>query len=209
MSSKKWKPWETAALLALCLTLLSGVWAGARQREIAAGLVRLHVIAVNDTEEEQALKLRVRDAVLAYLQPRLKDVCDAETAREILTGELDGVAAAAEAAGEGRSVTVSLGREQYPAREYGGFTLPAGSYESLRVILGEGEGHNWWCIVFPPLCLETVTCEELETVMNREDYALICEEEGYELRFWLVEMWGELMNALQARSTSGGKPAFN
>jgi stage II sporulation protein R len=190
------RPWETAALLALCLTLLWGTWAGARQRRLAAGLLRLHVIAVSDDEAEQTLKLRVRDAVLDYLRPRLAEVSDPTEARAILLRELEGVAGAAASAAEGRPVTVSLGPEDYPARSYGGFTLPAGRYESLRVTLGEGRGRNWWCVVFPTLCLDAARPEELRQTLSPEDYALVTRGEGYELRFWLVELWGELRNAL-------------
>ena len=149
----KFRPWETAALLALCITLLSGTWAASRQQRLASGLIRLHVIAVSDEESEQALKLRVRDAVLRYLRPRLASAADAEAARELLEQVLPGVKAAAERVSEGRPVSVSLGPEDYPLRSYGGFRLPAGRYESLRVVLGDGAGHNWWCVVFPPLCL--------------------------------------------------------
>jgi stage II sporulation protein R len=193
----RFSAWETAALLALCLSLLWGCWAQGRQNAIAAGLVRLHVIAASDSEEEQALKLRVRDAVLDYLRPRLEGAESAGEARELLAGGLAGVQAAAESAAEGRRVRVSLGREDYPAREYGGFTLPAGRYESLRVILGPGEGRNWWCVVFPPLCLEAAETEALQSVMSPEDYALVCREEDCELRFWLVDLWGALMNRLR------------
>ena len=197
MENKRFSIMEKAALLALCLTLLWGAWAQGRQSEIAAGLVRLHVLAVSDAEEEQALQLRVRDAVLDYLRPRLAEAEDAQAAREILRKELPGVEAAAQTAAEGREVRVSLGQEDYPARDYGGFTLPAGRYESLRVVLGAGEGHNWWCVVFPPLCLEAVEEEPLQSAMSPEDYAIVSGKEGYELRFWLVDLWGELMNRLR------------
>lgn len=197
MENRRFRPWETAALLALCLTLLWGTWASARQRSIAAGLVRLHVIAVSDDEAEQALKLRVRDAVLAYLRPKLAGTRDAARARELLAGELPGIAGAASAVSEGRTVRVSLGPEDYPARRYGDITLPAGRYESLRVILGEGRGRNWWCVVFPTFCMDAVEEEELRSVMSREDYSLISGEQGYELRFWLVDRWGELMAGLR------------
>lgn len=188
---KRFRVWETAALLALCLTLLMGVWAQGRQRAISDSVLRLHVIAASDAPEEQALKLRVRDAVLDYLAPRLEDVQDRDEARSLLAGDLDGVRAAAESAAEGRQVRVTLGRERYPLRQYEGFSLPAGEYESLRVILGEGEGQNWWCIVFPPLCLEAVEGERLQSVMGRGDYGIVSEEEGYVLRFRLLELWGE------------------
>lgn len=193
---RHFKNWETAALLALCVTLLLGVWAQGRQAAISGKLLRLHVIAVSDAPEEQALKLRVRDAVLDYLSPRLMEAADREEARALLAADLDGVRAAAETAAEGRSVQVSLGRERYPLRQYEGFTLPAGEYESLRVVLGEGKGHNWWCIVFPPLCLSAAEGEKLQSVMSREDYGIITEEEGYVLRFRLVELWGELMDCI-------------
>ncbi len=191
------KIWEMAALLALCLTLLLCAWAQGRQTAISADLVRLHVIAASDAPEEQALKLRVRDAVLAYLGPKLKSAEDRAAAIETLSADLEGVRRAAEDAAEGRSVRVTLGRERYPLRQYEGFTLPAGEYESLRVVLGAGEGHNWWCIVFPPLCLQAVEGEKLQSVMSREDYGIVCEEEGYELRFKIVELWGEIGNCIQ------------
>ena len=76
----------------------------------------------------------------------------AAEAREIIEREKPGIEGAARAVSGGRQVTVTLGRENYPTRQYGGFSLPAGSYTSLRVVLGEGKGHNWWCVVFPPLC---------------------------------------------------------
>ena len=196
MYSKHFRPWETAALLALCLTLLSGTWAASRQQHLASDLIRLHVIAVSDAAPEQALKLRVRDAVLGYLRPLLSSAADAEAAHALLEQALPGVKAAAEAVSEGRSVSVTLGQEDYPLRSYGGFRLPAGRYESLRVTLGEGAGHNWWCVIFPTLCLEAVETEDLQSALDEEDYALVADASGYALRFWLVDAWGELMNLL-------------
>ncbi len=193
---RQFKIWETAALLALCVTLLLGVWAQGKQTEISDSLVRLHVIAASDEEAEQALKLRVRDAVLQYLAPRLKDAPDRDTAKEILGAELEGIRAAAESAAEGRTVTVTLSRERYPLRQYEAFSLPAGEYESLRVVLGAGEGHNWWCVVFPPLCLSAAEGERLQSVMGREDYGILTEEEGYVLRFRILELWGEITASL-------------
>ena len=190
--SKRFRLWEAAALTALCLTLCLGVWAQARQNGISGNLVRLHVLAVSDAPEEQALKLRVRDAVLAYLRESLADAQNAATAKTLLQADLEGVARAAAGAAEGRQVQVSLGRERYPTRVYEGFTLPAGSYDSLRIVLGEGEGHNWWCVVFPPLCLAAAEGEPLQRTMSSGDFALVSGEEGYALRFKAVELWGEL-----------------
>lgn len=194
---KKLRIWEISLLTALCLSLCTGLWAQSRQSAVSAQLLRLHVLAVDDSEEEQALKLRVRDAVLAYLQPELAGATDRDEARERILARLNEVAQAAAAVSEGRAVTVALGRESYPLRRYEGFVLPAGDYESLRVVLGEGRGHNWWCVVFPPVCLSAAEAEELQSVMNSEDFALITEAEGYEYRFRIVELWGELLRWLQ------------
>ena len=198
MYSNTFRPWETAALLALCLTLLSGTWATSRQQHLASDLIRLHVIAVSDAAPEQALKLRVRDAVLGYLRPLLSSAADAEEAHRLLEQALPGVKAAAEQVSEGRSVSVALGQEDYPLRSYGGLRLPAGRYESLRITLGEGAGHNWWCVLFPTLCLEAVETEDLQSALEGEDYALVTDGTGYALRFWLVDAWGELMNRLRS-----------
>lgn len=195
-NSKSLRAWEIAALMALSLFLCAGTWAQARQQSISSALVRLHVIAVSDDEEEQEIKLQVRDAVLGYLTPVLEGADSAQEARQIISEHMEEIAQAAGTAAQGRQVSVTLSRESYPTREYEGFTLPAGRYESLRVILGEGQGHNWWCVVFPPLCLTAVQAEAVQRVMSGEDIAIVTEEEGYELRFRLIELWGELMNAL-------------
>ena len=191
------KLWETALLLSLCLTLCAGAWAEKRQSSIASSLVRLHVLAHSNSEAEQALKLRVRDAVLEYISPRLEGAQSAADARNILESEMEGIARAAALVSEGRQVRVSLGEESYPTKAYEGFRLPAGEYESLRVTLGEGAGENWWCIVFPPVCLSAVQSEPVEAAMNKEDYALVSSREGWELRFKTVELWGELKAMLE------------
>lgn len=190
------KVWEIAALLTLSLVLCLGSWAQGQQEALSSRLVRLHVIAVSDEEGEQALKLRVRDAVLRYLEPELEDLRDAQEAHARLESLLPEIRAAALEAAEGRSVTVTLGRERYPTRRYETFALPAGSYDSLRVVLGEGKGQNWWCVVFPPLCLSASGAERMQSAMSAEEYAIVCGEDGYELRFRLLELWGELLARL-------------
>lgn len=197
MKTQMLKKWEISMLLALCITLCAGTWASARSEALSDALVRLHVIAVSDEAEEQEIKLRVRDSVLAYLEPRLEGADDTSAARELISSELDGIKAAAETAAEGRKVSVTLSREYYPTRDYGSFALPAGSYESLRVVLGEGEGHNWWCVVFPPLCLSAAEAENaLETLGGDSAQLLSGEGEGVVFKFRLLELWGELMEYL-------------
>ena len=186
--------WETSLLIALCAALLAGTWASAAGGRLASQVVRLHVIAASDAGEEQAVKLDVRDAVLAYLEPRLEDAETSAEAGEIISESLDGIAEAAAGAAQGRSVSVRLGEEYYPTREYETFSLPAGRYQSLRVTLGEGEGRNWWCVIFPPLCLTAAQAEAAFEELDGGTRAIISEDgAGVVFRFRLIELWGELM----------------
>ena len=196
-AERKLRPWELALLLALCFTLLCGTWAQGRQQVLAGKLVRLHVIAASDADEAQAVKLQVRDAVLAYLEPKLADVTDVDAAQEIIAANLDGVAQAARTVTPD-AVTVTLGPERYPTREYETFSLPAGVYTSLRVTLGAGEGHNWWCVIFPPLCMESSLSDRAVETLSDDDVKLITEDgNGYVLRFRLLELWGKLTERLE------------
>ena len=187
------KNWEISMLLALCITLCASCWAGGRSAAISGSLVRLHVIAASDSEYEQALKLRVRDSVLECLTPLIEGAEDASEAKEIISGALPEVLAAAESAAEGRGVTVELSREAYPTREYEAVTLPAGIYDSLRVTIGEGEGRNWWCVVFPPLCETAAEYDEAIDALGGSGELLTASGDGVEIRFRLVELWGELL----------------
>ncbi len=196
---KSLRKWEIALLLALCFTLLAGTWAGAASSRVSEGLVRLHVIAASDDATEQAIKLDVRDAVLSYLEPKLDSAADIAGAEALIEANLDGIAAAAESAAQGREVNVTLGEEYYPTREYGTFSLPAGRYQSLRVTLGEGAGHNWWCVVFPPLCLTAAESEAAFEELDGETRAIISSDGGgVQFKFRLLELWGELMEFLGA-----------
>ena len=196
MYKSRMKIWEISLLLALCFSLCLGTWAQAKQSSLSSSLVRLHVIAVSDDEYEQSLKLRVRDGVLSYISPKLRDVKSAQQAQEIIKNELDGIKAAAESSAEGRSVEVTLSQEYYPTRNYEKFSLPAGKYQSLRVILGEGEGHNWWCVMFPPLCISAAEQEQAVESMSEDMRGIVTEEDGYEYKFRILELWGELMELI-------------
>ncbi|NLP42932.1 MAG: stage II sporulation protein R [Veillonellaceae bacterium] len=124
-------------------------------------MIRLHVIANSDSAEDQLVKLKVRDAVVSYLAPYLKDVSDAYLARQIISDrhdELIDVARRVLAAnGVNYPVKIEVGIFDFPVKSYGELTLPAGKYEAARVLLGKAEGENWWCILFPPLCFIDMT----------------------------------------------------
>lgn len=135
-----------------------------RDRQMLDGqLVRLHVVGASDSTEDQSVKLRVRDAVLECVGS-LGNPETVEEAKALLRENLPAIEQAANRALNGlETATVTLCREVFPIREYESFTLPSGVYESLRVRIGEAEGRNWWCVVFPSLCLPAAG-ESLEAV---------------------------------------------
>ena len=205
---KKLYVWEAALLLAFGLTLTAGVWASASESALAGQVLRLHVVANSDSDRDQALKLLVRDAVLTQASEILDGVSDRQGAEQALTPHLDELVRSAEEvlAAEGceDAVTVALADQWFPTKEYDGFSLPAGQYRALRVTIGEGEGHNWWCVVFPPLCLGSVTEKSVETVAGEAltdgQVALITGRDGgYVLKFRFIEWWNELMRGFGAK----------
>ena len=204
-SSSKLRIWEAALLLAFGITLTAGVWANASEAALAGRVLRLHVVANSDSEGDQARKLLVRDAVLARASQLLKGVDDRQEAEAILAPHLDELAqAGAEAlarTGSHDQVSAALTGQWFPTKEYDGFALPAGQYRALQVTIGAGEGRNWWCVVFPPLCLASVAEESVETaaegVLSEDQVALITGRDGgYVLRFRLIEWWQELTGSI-------------
>ena len=193
---------RTICILSLLLALAAtAAWAAAdahgTQRELAGKLIRLHVVANSDSPSDQALKLKVRDAVLAQAEAGLEGCTTLAEAEERLSALLPELEAAAEetaaAAGYGGPIRSSLTWENYPTRTYDTFSLPAGAYLSLRLTIGEGAGRNWWCVVFPPLCMAATTEEFAdgagEAGLTEEEIALITgESEGCVVRFKLIEL---------------------
>ena len=184
--------------LAVGTFLLGGLLAdSARLRQ---EMLRLHVVAASDSETDQQIKLRVRDAVLASLGEGLRDLSDPQAAFSYVERMLPKLEQAAEAvlqeAGVSDRVSVRLTEEAFPVREYDTFSLPSGIYHSLRVIIGEGEGHNWWCVVFPQLCTGTDPKGFREAADRAElpDSLQRTLTGEYEIRFWLLDQLGRLGN---------------
>ena len=199
--SSKLRLWEAALFLAFGLTLTVGVWASASESALADQVLRLHVVANSDSDSDQARKLLVRDAVLAEASRLLEGVSDRQGAEAALSPHLEELAQAGTEAlartGRADPVTVALADQWFPTKEYDGFSLPAGQYRALKVTIGEGRGRNWWCVVFPPLCLASVSEESVETaaegVLSENQIALITGQDGgYVLKFRLIEWWQEL-----------------
>ena len=190
---------ETALLLALCVTLLVGLAARGEQRRLSDKVIRLHVLAVSDSEEDQSTKLRVRDEVLAYVTPLLKEAHSAQEAATLLCRALPALETIAREVSGEKTVSAVLSREVYPTREYETFALPAGMYTSLRITLGAGAGHNWWCVVYPPLCTASAgDFAAAASALEEDEVKLITEDgAGYVVRFRVIEWWGELTAKLR------------
>lgn len=116
--------------------------------------LRLHIVANSDLAQDQATKLLVRDAVVEYLTPRVEGAADRDSAEAIVLGELENLEqlAADICRDMGYTCRAEVGSFDFPAKRYGDIWLPAGEYRALRLNLGEAKGHNWWCVIFPPLC---------------------------------------------------------
>ena len=193
--SARLKVWEIVLLIAVVVCLASGAAAMQSQEQLSEKVVRLHVLANSDSEEDQALKLTVRDAVLEEAERLLKRTENRGEAEGLLRGQLLELEQLANEtvrnAGYEYPVTVKLEEVEFPTRTYEGFSLPAGEYLALRVLIGEAAGRNWWCVVFPPLC--TVAAAEFPEVaedagFSDAEIALITEETaGYVVKFKLLE----------------------
>ena len=204
-AGRKLRRLEVALMIGLAAALAWGAWSLGTQRQLADRVVRLHVLANSDSEADQALKLTVRDRILEVAEPLLETAADREEARTTLEAALPELERAAEAtiAAEGYDygVTASLEETEFPTREYDGFALPAGEYLALRVVIGAGEGQNWWCVVFPPLCAAAsadVPEVAVAAGLSQDQVSLITEaDQGYQLKFKAAEWWNALRQKLE------------
>ena len=204
MLDRNLKRWELALMFGLLCGLLGGFWLDREQTQLAGRVIRFHVIANSDTEADQALKLRVRDRILEEAAGYFQAGQTVEEAAAELTEYLPALAEAGaqvvREAGYDYPVSASLEPNVwFPTKTYTDFSLPAGSYTALRIVIGEGEGRNWWCVVFPPLCLASVseTVEETAALSGFSDgqIALITSnDEQYVLKFKLLEWWNSLFH---------------
>lgn len=168
-------------------------------------LIRFHVIANSDTEEDQELKLKVRDEIISYLQPKLENSSSIEESEKIITSEYDNLQSISRETildnGYEYDVKVGIEYSNFPTKQYSNVILPAGEYKALKVVIGEGKGKNWWCVMFPPLCfvdeengvIDKSTDEKLQSVLDEEEYNLITtknkeEENVVKFKFKIVEV---------------------
>lgn len=174
------------------------------KQTLRQSLIRLHVVAASDSEEDQNVKLQVRDAVVAYVDQAMSHVMTISEAKAWLEENLLGIQNAANEVlgklGVQHEARVCLNEEAFPVRHYDSFSLPAGVYSALRVTIGEGQGKNWWCVVFPKLCMP-VQGENTEDVaagagFSQELTNTVTRQEGYKVRFFFLDLLGKIENFL-------------
>ena len=190
-------------IVCLCLIVtLAGLLPIHNEAKIYDSVLRLHVVANSDSEEDQALKLKVRDAIIEVTGRAVEECRTQDEAIAAINGVMDEIETAAREViareGYGYDVVVELGEEYYPTRTYESCAFPEGKYVSLRVLIGEATGQNWWCCLFPPLCLSAstpVSDEENEEAfisvgLSSEQYKVITESDTpkYRARFKILEV---------------------
>ncbi len=186
------KKYLSGAFCLLLATLFIAVIPTDAEGMIYEDTVRLHVLANSDSEEDQALKLALRDEILSEYGRSLSVFERADEAKESLRGKLGEIESFCnvklkELSDAGYTAKVTLTEEWYETRDYGEYSLPKGYYTSLRIIIGEGEGQNWWCVMFPPLCLNAATESAAYTP---EEELLITKK--YRIKFKIIEIVSEL-----------------
>lgn len=205
--SIKSRTWQLVFVLTLFVFVLYCASVESEQQSLAEKLIRFHVVAESNEPEAQELKLKIKDEVLAELSPVLEGCKSREQAEHILGRRLHQIQQIAESCarkyGSQAEIAVSLENEMFGARQYESFALPAGEYSSLKIVIDEGKGKNWWCVVFPPLCIEAV-CEPIGgsegafAGLTDEDVKLIVgEEEEYVVKFKLLEIIEKLKQWLE------------
>lgn len=189
---------EPALALGLVFSLIVGARADAMQKDISSRVLRLHVIANSDSVVDQAEKLRVRDSILDAADDLLKSANSVEDVKNIVSANLDLFASSARNTAS-MPIKAELTTMHFPTREYDTFTLPAGEYEALRIIIGEGKGRNWWCVMFPPLCISAAEAiqEARASGLSDEEIGFISNgENAYRYKFKFLEILSKIKDTL-------------
>lgn len=182
-------------LFGLMFSMLIMAYADETQKSIADSLVRLHIVANSDSQIDQSVKLLVRDAVIDELSPIISNASNPSHAQQIINDNLSLVEKAAQSVLKknnlGYGATALCTISHFPTKQYENITLPAGNYNALKIILGNGDGQNWWCVMYPPLCFEgsidgnmnSDAKTLLKSNLDSDEYALICQNSSIPVKF--------------------------
>ena len=170
------------------------------RKTIRAEFLRLHVVAASDSPEDQRLKLEVRDAVLSAGAALFDGSVTADQAEERILPRTAALEYAAEKTlrenGKNDSVRIEVKKEYFPERRYGEITLPPGVYRAVKVTIGAGEGRNWWCVMFPPMCLPESE-NSAEAYFSEAERTVLTQPEKYRIRFKTAEICERIMEKLR------------
>lgn len=210
INSRSSSIYKIGLALIVCAVLTSGLvfstYSDNVNKGLADNLIRLHVIANSDSPEDQALKRDVRDVIINYMKGQLNGSKDIEQTKYIINKDMSTIEemASKEIAAHNKNYPVKamLGTYPFPTKTYGDIALPAGNYQALRVVIGKGEGANWWCVLFPPLCFVDATHgtvpdsvkKDLRNTLTEDEYNLITESDNDEdipikVKFKVVEFF--------------------
>lgn len=184
-----------SACIAFVLTVIYSVIPFEAQcSEISEDVFRLHILANSDSEEDQSLKLKVRDEVLEYTEDLFNSASSKEEAEKIISDNLQSISNVAYCTllenGYDYTVTAEITNMYFATRYYEGFTLPSGMYDALRITIGEGGGHNWWCVMYPSICISSAQekDDKAKEVLDDGEYDIVRNEQ-YQYKFKIVEMF--------------------
>ena len=206
-----------AALTAgIILATAFGVYAQTAVSDISSSLVRLHIVANSDSAQDQQVKLKVRDAVIEAMSEKFSNTTSPEEAERIVSENIPTIRQIANRVlkeeGFDYRATAQLGNFEFPVKQYANLTLPAGRYDALRIVLGEGGGHNWWCVMFPPLCFVSdakgevpdESQEILKQNLTPDSYDIITADDESELpvvfKFKLLELWHDMSSGISSQN---------
>lgn len=199
LSKRKVRLFLLSVIVGVCMTSSMQVYSKRVMADISSNVVRLHVVANSDTAKDQELKLKVRDGIIAYLEPVLRDVSDVEETKRIIGENIEGIEEEAQKLikkyGYTYSVTASLGNFDFPTKVYENAQFPKGKYDALRIVIGNGNGQNWWCVLYPQLCFSqstngTLTSESeanLKNILTEDEYDMITSKSNINFKFKIVE----------------------
>lgn len=192
---------EASILIAIIICCVFNINSFSQQCDSIRGkMLRMHVIANSDSEEDQSLKLEVRDAVLSAGKEIFDGSITSKEAIEKISPHIDMLEQTAlkviKDNGFDYNVKITVAEEYFKTRTYdNSVTLPAGYYTAIKVIIGEGQGENWWCVMFPPMCLPSAVAEcEISDVLTDDETNIVSDNEKYKFRFKIVEVFQELFN---------------
>ncbi|MDR2359984.1 MAG: stage II sporulation protein R [Oscillospiraceae bacterium] len=186
--------------LAVLITVAYSARLESEQTELSRKLIRLRVVANSDSDADQKYKIEIRDRILTGIAPILSGATGSEEAAARLRAAIPALAQ------EYPDCEITLQRRNFPEREYDTFTLPAGEYNSLQITIGAGKGENWWCVLFPPLCVEAVSAEDLDAedafaMLGDEQVRFIKGKSGeYKIKFRILEIIAEIKSRLGSDS---------